>query len=221
MPSRPESRKGTVPPARMLAILAGGLALGVASGVTVAAWHDPETATTTFTAGTFETQSVGPDGEWSHHGPGAGVPLTEDLTDLAPGGTYEAPSAGESHYGGLRVRTTPGSTRGGMVQLTEMGAEGALAGALEYRVVARQTESSPCTAADFDDDAVFLAGGPSSYQPFGSGTSDTTAEIGADGQDPLDVCLDLRVAAPAGGDTGESVQGTSTQVGLGVTITQL
>lgn len=221
MSPRQETREGTIRSARVLGILAGGLALGVASAVTVAAWHDPEAASTTFTAGTFETQSQGAGGDWAHHGSGDPATLAADLTGLAPGGTYEAPAAGESHYGWLNLRTSAGSTRGGQVQLDDVSADGTLAGALEYRVVVREASTAACTASDFSAEATYLAGGPDSYQVLGSGTDGASTEIGADSQSSLGLCLDLRVAAPDHGDTGSDVQGTSSQVGLSVTIAQL
>lgn len=221
MSRRQETREGTIRSARVLGILAGGLALGMASAVTVAAWHDPEAASTTFTSGTFETQSQGTGGDWAHHGRGDPATLTSDLTGLAPGGTYEAPTAGGSHYGWLNLRTAPGSTRGGQVQLEDVSADGALAGVLEYRVAARAASTAACTASDFSAEATYLAGGPDSYQVLGSGTDGRSVEIGADGQDSVGLCLDLRVAAPDDGDTGRDVQGTSSQVGLSVTISQL
>lgn len=206
---------------RLLGVLAGGLALGVASAVTVAAWQDPEAATGTFTAGTFETQSRGSGGEWAHHPPGSAVLLSADLTGLAPGGTAQSPAPGESHYGGIALRTSAGSTRGGQVQLGAVGADGPLAGALEYRVVAREASTASCTAADFGAGATYLAGGPTSYSPLVGGVDPGSLEIGADGQDPVALCLELRVSAPADGDDGAAVQGTDAQVGLSVTIAQL
>lgn len=41
---------------KILAVLAGGLVLGVGAAVTLAAWNDSEFATGTFTAGTFNLQ---------------------------------------------------------------------------------------------------------------------------------------------------------------------
>ncbi|GAA1490744.1 SipW-dependent-type signal peptide-containing protein [Brachybacterium sacelli] len=221
MSPRQETREGTARPARVLGILAGGLALGMASAVTVAAWHDPEAATATFTAGTFETQSQAAGTGWAHHGPGDPATLAADLTGLAPGGTYEAPTAGESHYGWLNLRTASGSTRGGQVLLEDVSADGALAGVLEYRVVAREASTAQCTATDFSAGATYLAGGPDSYLGVGSGTDGVSTEIGADSQDALGLCLDLRVAAPGDGDAGKDVQGTGSQVGLSVSASQL
>ncbi|WP_114853848.1 SipW-dependent-type signal peptide-containing protein [Brachybacterium sp. YJGR34] len=207
--------------ARALGLLAGGLALGVAGSLTVASWQDSEAAATTFVAGTFETQSQGAGGDWAHHAPGSAASLSADLSDLAPGGTWDAPTAGASHYGALNVRTARGSTRGGEVLLEGVTAEGALADAVEYRVVARSASSAPCTAADFGPDARYLAGGPDSYVDLGAPLDATSAEVGADGADPLGLCLDLRAAAPTTGATGAEVQGTSARIDLTLTVTQL
>lgn len=206
---------------RTLAVLAGGLVLGVASAWTVAAWQHPDVATATFTAGTFETQSQGAGGSWSHHPDGAPATLAADLTGLAPGGTAEEPAAGASHYGWLNVRTAPGSSRGGDVALTDLAGDGPIADYLEYRVVVRPASTSTCSAADFGADATYLAGGPSSYAAVGAGPpSEATIPVGPDGTDPVGLCLDLRVAAPSDGDTGADVQGDAADLALTVTITQ-
>ena len=206
---------------RTLAVLAGGLALGVAAAWTVAAWQDPEAASSTFTAGTFETQSQGAGGSWAHHESGSPASLAADLTGLAPGGTAEEPAAGESHYGWLNVRTAPGSTRGGEVSLAELTAGGQLATALEYRVVVREASTAECSAADFAEGATYLAGGPAGYLPVTAGApSGPTVTVGPDGTDPMGLCLDLRVAAPSEGDTGAGIQGGSADVVLTVTVTQ-
>lgn len=217
---RPRAAR-SVRPARVLGVLAGGLVLGVGSVWTLAAWQDTEAASATFTAGVFETQSQGAGGDWAHHPPGSAASLGADLTGLAPGGTYDAPTAGESAYGWMNVRTAPGSTRGGDVALTGVTAEGGLAPALEYRVVAREESTAACTAADFGGGATYLAGGPSSYVPATAGApGGGTATVAADAQDAAGLCLDVRVAAPGDGDTGAGVQGTSTRLALTVTVTQ-
>lgn len=41
---------------KVLAVLAGGLVLGVGAAITLAAWNDSEFATGTFTAGSFNLQ---------------------------------------------------------------------------------------------------------------------------------------------------------------------
>ena len=207
--------------ARTLAVLAGGLVLGVASAWTVAAWQHPEVAASTFTAGTFETQSQGAGGSWSHHPGSAPATLAADLTGLAPGGTAEEPAAGTSHYGWLNVRTAPGSSRGGDVTLAELVGDGPLADQLEYRVVVRAASTTTCSAADFGADATYLAGGPSGYAAVSAGPpSGATIPVGPDGADPVGLCLDLRMAAPHPGETGTDVQGGSADVALTVTITQ-
>jgi len=215
-PSAPRAR-----PLRVLGILAGGLTLGVGATWTVAAWQDPEVASASFVAGSFDTQSQGAGGDWAHHAPGEAVALAAELTGLAPGGTAAEPTAGPSSYGWLNVRTAPGSTRGGDVTLTEVTADGALARALEYRVVARAASTLECTAADFAADATYLAGGPSSYAAVADGVPGGAAvAVGADAQDAAGLCVDLRVAAPLDGDPGTDVQGASAHLELAVTVTQ-
>lgn len=77
---------------KVLAVLAGGLVLGVGAAVTLAAWNDSEFATGTFTAGQFNMQGStnstdGVDGAWAdHETAGAAAPLTftADFDALSP-----------------------------------------------------------------------------------------------------------------------------------------
>ncbi|WP_221586222.1 SipW-dependent-type signal peptide-containing protein [Microbacterium sp. G2-8] len=218
---RQNTRRRTTGFATVLAVLAGGLALGVASAWTVAAWQDPEAATTSFTAGTFDTQSQGASGEWASHEPGSPALLSADLTGLAPGGSYDAPAAGDSQYVWLNVRTGESSTRGGSVQLGSFTADGALADALEYRVVTRVASESECTAADFTADAIYLVGGPDLFASTSApAPTGATVGIGAHAQNAAGVCAEIRVAAPAHGDTGALTQRTTSHISLTVTVTQ-
>jgi len=85
---------------KVLAVLAGGLVLGVGTAVTLAAWNDSEFANGTFTAGSFNLQgSTTGDvdaGYADHASSGAAATLEFDLPadlvdNMAPGDTVYAP----------------------------------------------------------------------------------------------------------------------------------
>ena len=87
---------------KILAILAGGLVLGVGAAVTLAAWNDSEFATGTFTAGAFDLEgstTSAASGYASHNTeatpPDAAATLVFQLpavaSNMAPGDTVYAP----------------------------------------------------------------------------------------------------------------------------------
>ncbi|GAA5147673.1 hypothetical protein GCM10025768_08220 [Microbacterium pseudoresistens] len=73
---------------KVLAVLAGGLVLGVGAAVTLAAWNDSEFATGTFTAGAFNLEGAtdGAGGTYSDH--------NVDEGDSAATLTFTTPLAG-------------------------------------------------------------------------------------------------------------------------------
>lgn len=85
---------------KVLAVLAGGLVLGVGIGVTLAAWNDSEFATGTFTAGSFnlEGSTTSATGGYASHNVdtgGAAATLVFQLpavaSSMAPGDVVYAP----------------------------------------------------------------------------------------------------------------------------------
>lgn len=82
---------------KVLAILAGGLVLGVGTAVTLAAWNDSEFATGNFAAGSFNLEGAtdGADGTYSDHetaGGAAGLEFTLPLSqNMAPDDVVYAP----------------------------------------------------------------------------------------------------------------------------------
>lgn len=94
---------------KVLAILAGGLVLGVGTAVTLAAWNDSEFANGTFTAGAFNLQgsSAGDvDASYSDHNVDKGdtaatLAFSVPVSNLAPG---------DSVYAGYWVRLAAGTT---------------------------------------------------------------------------------------------------------------
>lgn len=105
MPKKDTQRK-------VLAVLAGGLVLGVGAAVTLAAWNDSEFATGTFTAGTFnlEGSTTGDvDADYADHATaGAAATLAFDL----PTDVVSSMSPSDVVYAGFWVRLAEGTTTG-------------------------------------------------------------------------------------------------------------
>ncbi|MDQ4214300.1 SipW-dependent-type signal peptide-containing protein [Microbacterium capsulatum] len=83
---------------KVLALLAGGLALGVGTAVTLASWNDSEFATGTFTAGTFNIQgsTTSATTGFSDHnvnkgGTAATLGFTAPFSNISPGDVVYAP----------------------------------------------------------------------------------------------------------------------------------
>lgn len=81
---------------KVLAILAGGLVLGVGTAVTLAAWNDSEFASGDFTAGSFNLEGAvdGAAGTYEEHesaGAAAEIAFTVDASNMAPEDTVYAP----------------------------------------------------------------------------------------------------------------------------------
>jgi len=94
---------------KIMAVLAGGLVLGVGAAITLAAWNDSEFATGTFTAGDFDLQGSTTSGTagFSNHdtaGTAAGLSFT------LPAGLVTAMAPGETAYAPFWVRLAAGTT---------------------------------------------------------------------------------------------------------------
>ena len=78
-----------------LAILAGGLVLGVGAAVTLAVWNDSEFATSTFSSGQFDLQGStdGTAFTSSNTAPGKTLTFALDADALSPGAVVYAPFA--------------------------------------------------------------------------------------------------------------------------------
>ncbi|WEK60631.1 MAG: SipW-dependent-type signal peptide-containing protein [Candidatus Microbacterium colombiense] len=99
---------------KVLAVLAGGLVLGVGAAAVLAAWNDSEFATGTFTAGSFNLQgSVAGDvdANYSDHNVDTGG-TAATLAFTLPTGLVGNMSPGDSVYAGFWVRLAPGTTTG-------------------------------------------------------------------------------------------------------------
>ncbi|MCK2037658.1 SipW-dependent-type signal peptide-containing protein [Microbacterium sp. SSW1-49] len=97
---------------KALAVLAGGLVLGVGVVAVLAAWNDSEFAAGTFTAGTFnlEGSSTG-NANYSDHNVDDGD-TAATLAFTLPTGVVDSMSPGDSVYAGFWVRLAAGTTTG-------------------------------------------------------------------------------------------------------------
>lgn len=195
---------------RIAAVLAAGAVLGVGAIGTIAAWTDNEEATGSFGASIFDTESQSAGSPAYASRPTApGNVLTFNATAMSPG---------VSSYAYLNIRTTAATTVGGTVALTAITPTGALAPALEYRMVrmASASPTSTCAAAAFGGTPVFIAGGASSYLavtqvPASPIASTLLAAAGT----PLGFCVEVRVQSTA----ANSYQGATATVQWSFTAT--
>lgn len=97
---------------KVLAVLAGGLVLGVGVAAVLAAWNDSEFATGTFTAGTFnlEGSSTGNAGYSDHNVDDGDTAAT--LAFTLPTGVVDTMAPGDAVYAGFWVRLAAGTTTG-------------------------------------------------------------------------------------------------------------
>jgi predicted ribosomally synthesized peptide with SipW-like signal peptide len=79
---------------KILAILAGGLVLGVGAAVTLATWNDSEFATGTFTAGSFNVQGSTDGTTFADHpstGNSAAISFSTGFDSMSPNDVVAAP----------------------------------------------------------------------------------------------------------------------------------
>ena len=94
---------------RVLAVLAGGLVLGVGVAVTLAAWNDSEFATGTFTAGSFELEGSTDGTTFADHDVDDGGTAATLAFNL-PAGLVGNMSPTDTVYAGFWVRLAAGTT---------------------------------------------------------------------------------------------------------------
>ncbi|KQM60678.1 SipW-dependent-type signal peptide-containing protein [Agreia sp. Leaf210] len=174
--------------ARIRAILAGGLVLGVGGSLTMAAWADSEFGQATFTASRFDTESsINSGTSWA------------DSTAAAPL-SFAFPAGGMSpttvKYAPFWVRTKALSLDGTLALQPPTNGNAALAGAMRYRVV-RYPVGATCGAA------LFQAGANPAPTSFIVGTA------GAAGSTATSVALTSAVALPT--TSVAANQGAATQ----------
>ncbi|QNA93353.1 MULTISPECIES: SipW-dependent-type signal peptide-containing protein [unclassified Microbacterium] len=96
---------------KVLAVLAGGLVLGVGTAVTLAVWNDSEFANGTFTAGAFNLQGSTDGTTYADHNTDDGdTAATLDFS--LPADVVDNMSPTDSVYAGFWVRLAAGTTSG-------------------------------------------------------------------------------------------------------------
>lgn len=127
---------------KVLAVLAGGLVLGVGAAATLAAWNDSEFATGEFSAGEFVFQGSADGQTWADHtseGGAAALSFETGADRLSPG---------DAVYEAYALRVT-GSYDAQLESVAPTGSgDFATAGKLSFDTVA--TDALGCDAAAFD-----------------------------------------------------------------------
>ena len=162
--------------ARLRAVLAGGLVLGVGTTATLAAWTDEEHATETFTAGTFSIVGSTNGADFSDHPsmPGAALNFTVTPTAMAPGTTV---------YALYSVKTTVASVGGSVRLMADDPGNGSGLGAyLEYGVTT--IAGITCNAGAFSAGTPVVA--TESKLTTGAAAKNTLAASGAS---PINYCF--------------------------------
>ncbi|KJQ54121.1 SipW-dependent-type signal peptide-containing protein [Microbacterium sp. SA39] len=119
---------------KILAVLAGGLVLGVGVAVTLAAWNDSEFATGTFTAGSFNLEGSiagDVDANYSDHNVEDGDTAAALAFDL-PAGIVDNMSPGDSVYAGFWVRLAADTTTGATLEAVGTTADPAVSSNSEH-----------------------------------------------------------------------------------------
>lgn len=124
---------------KILALLAGGLVLGVGATATLAAWQDSEVATASFATGTFNIQGSTDGTVFSDSptAPGKSLAFTLNPELLAPGELVYAPFA---------VQLDPEADYQALVSVSTT-ANGALAADLTYSLYTVASFGATCSAA--------------------------------------------------------------------------
>ncbi|MFK4760432.1 SipW-dependent-type signal peptide-containing protein [Microbacterium sp. ZW T5_45] len=125
---------------KALAVLAGGLVLGVGAAVTLAAWNDSEFATGTFQAGAFNLEGSTDGVDYAEHpdAPGAALAFTLPLAgNLSPTDTVYAP---------FWLRLDDATTTGAEVTVTREASSGANEANISYDIYAIGA-AAPCDAS--------------------------------------------------------------------------
>ncbi|MCU1510124.1 MAG: hypothetical protein JWR53_1242 [Glaciihabitans sp.] len=191
---------------KILAILAGGLVLGIGAAVTLATWNDSEFATGTFSAGSFNLQGSTDGTTFADHassGSAAAATFSTGFSDMSPNDVVAAPYV-------LRLDGT--ATSGATALVTS--ADGTGSGVTDFTYGIVQVASvAECTPT---------ATGTATIVPAGTALTDTTGAAsftlanGTAGAPGASVYLCIQVAADAG-----LVQGTTATGTWGITATSL
>lgn len=181
--------------ARVRALLAGGLVLGIGiPATTLAAWTDSEYLTTSVGTSRFDLESRSASAPtFASHVNAAGA-----LALGMPGGF----SPGASRFAYADFRTSTDSTVGGTVQLTGQTitvTSGAAftAGDLSYRIASVAATAS-CDATTMAAATTWLGSTAGAFTAIGQvGTTNLTVPVAAAAATPVRLCVEARLSASA------------------------
>jgi predicted ribosomally synthesized peptide with SipW-like signal peptide len=184
--------------ARIKAVLAGALVLGVGGSMTVAAWTDDTYAQGSFGTSVFDVESnvskpYVAAGTWSDAATGPGSTLVFNAAAMSPTVSFYAPIA---------IRTKTNSTSGSVALLAPtLTGSSALNAAMQYRAV-RLAGSETCSVAAFTAGAVYMVGNATTYSPLATGqntgvTNTLTAATSTAAGVPTQFCLEVRLPSGA------------------------
>lgn len=114
-PAAPDGADRSRTRRKVMAVLAGGLVLGVGAAITLAAWNDSEFATGTFAAGAFDIEGSTDGTTFADHpsAPGASLSFQVSADRLTPGSTvyhlYSIKLGATSNYGADLAVTSAGT----------------------------------------------------------------------------------------------------------------
>lgn len=191
---------------KILAILAGGLVLGIGAAVTLATWNDSEFATGTFTAGSFNLQGSVDGTTFSDHpsaGSAAALTFSTGFNTMSPNDVVAAPFV-------LRLDAT--TTNNATALVTSAAGTGAGAANFTYGII-QVASVAGCTPA---------ATGTATLVPAGTALTASTGATafalarGTAGGPGASVFLCIQVKAGAGLVQGSTATGT-----WGITATSL
>lgn len=175
---------------RLLAVLTGGIVLGVGAVATLAAWNDSEFATGEFGSGIFDLEGStdGATFSSSSEAPGKTLIFTVDAGALSPGDVVYAPFA---------VRLSPGTDYSGGVTLASDGGGAELSDALVYSIYEDTTFG--CSAAAPPTGTPILADQPA------ASSAEEALDLDEPGT-PMNLCF----VVTAGDDIPQGSTGTIT-----------
>ena len=178
---------------RVRAALAGGLVLGLASGLTVASWTDAESVGSTFTASSFNLQTSVQGGTYS-----GATSVTGTVAGLYPGSLA---------YISLKVKTAAVSAAG-TVSLSATANATGLDAVLRYRIV---RSLAACTATVFTGSPVYVVGGASTYQAVSSALAATPGiVVAANASTEVGYCIELGMPTGVDQTTYQGASGVPT-----------
>lgn len=186
---------------KVLALLAGGLVLGVGTAITLAAWNDSEFATGNFAAGSFNLEGATDSA--------AGTYTDHDTADGAAGLEFTLPLADnmtpdDTVYAPFWVRLDAATTSPATLTATSIAGTGVNAANLAYEVYEIDAEAT-CDATATAGGSLVASGADLSTLTAGSSIA-LTEGAGTDAGAPAQLCF--VVTAGADLEQGEVAEAT-------------